>query len=387
MGAIEFAFWISVVLCLYPYFGYPLLLIGLAAVRRRPVAKGDVTPTVSVIIAAHNEERQLAAKIENTLSLDYPQGRMELIVASDGSTDATEEIAARYEKEGVRLLRLARCGKLRALNQGVASASGEILVLTDANAALEPVALRELVAPFADAQVGGVCGNQKFFRPSGLEESAAGGENFYWTYDKYLKKLETQVGSTIAADGSIYALRRELYPRIEDGAQADDFAISARVVTRGGKRLVYEPAAISYEPPPAVSDLEFRRKIRVANHSLRSILSLEGGLNPFRTGLYAVELWSHKMFRYLLPVFALVALLTSAVLAPSSALYLLLLVGQLLFYVLALAGWTLRRSPWGRIKAFTLPFYFCLANAAVLVGALSLLKGERIVTWQPQRET
>lgn len=387
MLAIEVIFWISVALCLYPYFGYPLLLRVLAAVRRRPVAKRAITPAVSVIIAAHNEERQLAAKIENTLALHYPPGRMELIVASDGSTDGTEAIAASFEDRGVRLLRLARCGKLRALNQAVAGASGEILVLTDANAELEPGALKELVAPFADPQVGGVCGNQKFHARSGTDESTAEGENFYWTYDKYLKHLETQVGSTIAADGSIYALRRECYVRLEDGAQADDFAISARVITCGGKRLVYEPAAISFEPPPAASGLEFRRKVRVANHALRSILSLEGGLNPLRTGFYAVELWSHKMLRYLLPFFALLALGASAILSAGSAFYLLLLAGQLLFYGLAFSGWFLRRSLWGRLKPLSLPFYFCLANAAALLGMLSLLKGERIVTWQPQRES
>jgi hypothetical protein len=189
----------------------------------------------------------------------------------------------------------------------------------------------------------------------------------------------------VAADGSVYALRRELYVAVEDGAQADDFAVSARVVT-GGRRLVYEPRAVSYEPPPAKSDLEFRRKVRVANHCMRAILNLPGGLNPLRTGLYAVEMWSHKVLRYAVPLLALAAFAANAALARTSRFYLLLFAGQASFYALALAGLALRRTRAGRWKPFYVPFYFCLANAAALLGLLSLLRGERITVWQPQRE-
>ncbi|HEX8148586.1 MAG TPA: glycosyltransferase family 2 protein [Pyrinomonadaceae bacterium] len=381
---LEIILWLSVALCVYVYAGYPALLWALARVAGRPPRKGEVTPAVSVVIAAHNEERQIAAKLDNTLALDYPVGRLEVVVASDGSTDATGEIVARYAARGVRLLPLARCGKMRALNQAVALASGEVVVFTDANAELEPRALRELLAPFADASVGGVCGNQKYGRAEG--DSAGAGENLYWTYDKYLKHLETQVGSTVAADGSIYALRRELYVQIEDGAQADDFAVSARVVTEGRRRLVYEPAAVSYEPPPAKSDMEFRRKVRVANHCMRAILNLRGGLNPFRTGLYAFEMWSHKVLRYAVPLFCLAAFAANAPLAGVSLFYLALFAGQVLFYALALAGYALRRTRRGRSKVLYVPFYFCLANAAALFAVFSLLRGERITVWQPQRE-
>src|SRR5215204_1972081 len=382
----EIIFWVSVALCVYVYAGYPALLWALARVAGRPPRKGEATPSVSVVIAAHNEERQIAAKLENTLALDYPGERLEVVVASDGSTDATEEIVARYGARGVRLLPLARCGKMHALNQAVAASTGEVVVFTDANAELEPRALRELLAPFADPSVGGVGGNQKYGRPSDAGDSAGAGENLYWTYDKYLKHLETQVGSIIAADGSIYALRRELYVTIEDGAQADDFAVSARVVTEGRRRLVYEPAAVSYEPPPAKSDMEFRRKVRVANHCMRAILNLEGGLNPFRTGLYAFELWSHKVLRYAVPLLCLVALGASAALARLSPFYLALFAGQVLCYALALAGYALRRTRPGRSKLLNVPFYICLANAAALVAEFSLLRGERITVWQPQRE-
>jgi cellulose synthase/poly-beta-1,6-N-acetylglucosamine synthase-like glycosyltransferase len=384
--ALQFLMWSAVAVGAYVYVGYPLLLWAVGKTVERPVHKAPITPSVTVIIAAHNEEQQLAAKIKNTLALDYPQDRIEIIIASDGSTDGTEDVAARFEREGVGLLRLPRCGKMQALNQAVARSASEILVFTDANAELERRALKELVAPFADIEIGGVCGNQKYGRAATAGDSAAAGEDLYWTFDKYLKELETRVGSTIAADGSLYAMRRELYVVVEDGAQADDFAVSARVVTSGGRRLVYEPEAVSFEPAPAASDQEFWRKVRVANHGIRAILALDGGLNPLRTGFYAIEMWSHKLLRYLLPLFAVGALAASAVLALHSVFYFALLVAQAAFYALAVAGCLLRRTPFGRLKPFYAPFYFCLANAAALLAILSLLKGERIAIWQPQRE-
>ena len=387
MSPVEIIFWLSVLLCLYPYAGYPLLLLGRAQFHPRPVTKADIAPTVSIIIAAHNEERQLAAKIENVIALDYPPGRREIIVASDGSTDSTPQIAASFEAEGVQLLQLPRCGKLNALNEAVAVASGEVLVFTDANAVFDPTALKKLVASFADPDVGGVCGNQKFDSHSPGGDSAGVGEDAYWTFDKALKQLESKTGSIVAADGSIYAVRNELYVQLKDGAQADDLAISARVVTCGGRRLVFEPDAVSYEAPPCDSGHEFRRKVRIANHGMRAIRNLEGGLNPFRTGFYAMRLWSHKVLRFTVPLFAAAALVACAALAPSSPFYSLLLAGQILFYALALAGWALRRSFGGRLKFLYLPFYFCLANAALLLGFIAMVRGNRIAIWEPQRDS
>ena len=386
MLALEIILWAGVAVGAYVYFGYPLLLWAAAKVTKRPIHKAPITPVVSLIIAAHNEERQLAAKIENTLALDYPRDRIEIIVASDGSTDGTEEIAGHFEPHGLRLLRLPRCGKMHALNKAVAQSAGEVLVFTDANAELERNALKALVAPFADIEVGGVCGNQKYRGAADRDDTAGAGEDLYWRFDKYLKQLETCVGSTIAADGSLYAVRRDLYVVVEDGAQADDFAVSARVVTSGRRRLVFEPAAVSFEPAPGFSDREFWRKVRVANHGIRAILHLHGGLNPLRTGAYALQMWSHKVLRYMLPLFAIAALVATAALAFHSAFYLGLLGAQAAFYALAMSGWLLRRSSIGRLKAFYAPFYFCLANAAALLGLLSLLRGERITIWQPQRE-
>lgn len=380
---LELIFFSCLGLCVYVYVGYPLLLAVIAAVRQRDVRRDAITPPVSVIIAAHNEEKIIGEKLENTLSLDYPKDRLEIIVVSDGSTDQTERIVAQYGERGVRLISLARCGKMQALNRGVAAATGELLVFTDANAILHASALRQLAANFTDPDVGGVCGNQNYRPPSG--DCAGQGETLYWTYDTFIKRLESQVGSTIGADGSLYAIRRSLFVPIGDPAQADDLAISARVVTQG-YRLVFEPAAVSYEEPPTSSRREFWRKVRVTNHSLRSLWDLREALNPWRTGFYALELLSHKVLRYLVPFFLGLALLANAALALTSGFYRLLLLGQVLFYGSALMGYRLRHHSWGRLRVFYIPFYFCLANAAAFLGILSLLKGERITLWQPQRE-
>jgi len=374
------------VLCFYVYFGYPLLLEVLGIIRRRDVNKKDTIPFISVIIAAYNEESTITEKLENTLSLDYPKDRLEVVVASDGSTDKTEEIVSRYENQGVRLLPLSRSGKLVALDQAVKQARGEVLVFTDANAILEERALRELASNFYDPEVGGVCGNQKYRleqNPNG--DCASEGENLYWTYDKWIKQLESKLGSTIAADGSIYAIRKHLFVPISDPAQADDFAISARVVTQG-YRLVYEPEAVSYENPPISSDLEFWRKVRVANQSMNGILHLREALNPFKYGFYGIELLSHKVLRYLVPFFLLIAFVINILLSLDSDFYKIILLLQILFYVLAFIGYKARNLNLGRVKIFYGPFYFCLANIAVLLGAIYLISGKRITTWLPERE-
>lgn len=380
----ELIFIISLAICFYVYFGYPLLLAMLGFVFRRSVRKGDITPFITVIIAAHNEEHIISDKLENTLSLDYPNDRLEIIVASDGSTDQTETIVSKYNNIGVRLLSLPRGGKITALNTVVPEAKGEIIVFTDANSMLEAIALKKLVSNFSDPEVGCACGNQKYF--SKLNgDSAAKGENLYWSYDKWIKGLESELHSIVAADGSIYAIRKHLYVPILDLAQADDFAISARVVTQGF-RLVYESEAISYEDPPSSSDLEFWRKVRVANQNMNGILNLKQALNPFKYRFYAIELLSHKVLRYLVPFFLLIAFLANILLALKSSFYMLTLLGQILFYGIAFIGYMIRHLKFGRMKLFYGPFYFCLANVAAFLALLLLIWGERITSWKPERE-
>lgn len=374
-----FLFSVTLAVTVYIYFGYPALIFLVSRLRPRPFRRGG-EPTVTVVVPVYNEEGVIADKIANTLALDYPPERLEVLVVSDGSTDGTEEIVRRFGDQA-RLLSLPRSGKAFALNEGARAARGEILVLTDANTLLEPGSLRPLVDPFADPEVGGVCGNKKQRPPAGADATAEG-ENLYWRWDKWQKALESRAGSIFAADGTLYAVRKELYVPIADPAQADDIAISARIVLQG-RRLLYEPRAVAWEEAPAEGRDEFRRKVRVTNHSVRALWNLGRGL--WTSGFYSVELLSHKLFRHLVPFFLIPLFLSNAVLAAGgSPVFRILFAGQALFYGLALAGFALRGTRLGRAKPFTVPYYFCLVNAAAFLGVLSILRGRRLRAWTPR---
>jgi cellulose synthase/poly-beta-1,6-N-acetylglucosamine synthase-like glycosyltransferase len=366
--------------CAYLYAGYPALVWALARLRPRAVRSAPVTPSVSLVVPAYNEEAVIGEKLRNCLELDYPREELEVLVVSDGSTDATEEIAASFGRRGVRLLRLPRGGKAAALDAAAGAARGEILVLTDANATLDRDALRHLVAPFADSEVGGVCGRKLYRQAPGADATAAG-EGLYWRYDQWQKEQESRLGSVFAADGTLYALRRELYVPIADPAQADDIAISTRIVLQG-RRLVLAPAAVAREDPPAEGRQELRRKVRVTNHSVRALLNLGPAL--WTSGFYSVELVSHKLLRHLAPFFLLGLLGSSVWLAPQHPLFLAAAGLQLIFYTLALAGFLLRRSRWGRSRLLSTPYYFTMVNTAALLGVLSVLRGRRLRQWAPR---
>ncbi len=375
----------GLLLTIYVYAGYPLMLWFWGRIRGLKTHVAAITPFVSVIIAAHNEDATIGDKLENTLALDYPNGRMEILVASDGSTDGTEEIVARYALRGVRLLRLARCGKMKALERLVSFARGEILVFTDANTWLIPQAMRALAAHFADPEVGGVCGCKRIGKTV-AGEIVALSEGFYWKYDQLLKVWESRLGSTIAADGALYAIRRELFQPPVDPAQADDLAISARIRMQG-KRLIFDTRAVVWEEPPSSAKSEFWRKVRITNHTTRSLWELRAALNPLRTGIFAVSLWSHKLLRYFVAIFLAAAWVANFMLAGSSMFYSTLLAAQNAFYGLALAGGILRCRPLGRNPLLHVPFYFCLAHLAAVFGVLSALFGKRIIVWKHQRKS
>jgi len=315
-----------------------------------------------------------------------------VVVVSDGSTDRTEEIV-RGRAAGdprVRLVVLPRSGKAAALNEGVRAARGEVLVLTDANALLAPGSLVRLVEPFADPEVGGVCGRKRYRRSgAGGEDGDATelGEGLYWRWDQWQKGLESRIGSVFAADGTLYALRRELYVPLADPAQADDIAISARIPLQG-RRLVLAPEAVAFEEPPSEGAAELRRKVRVTNHSVRALWNLGPGL--WRSGLYSLELLSHKLLRHLVP-FALLGLLAlNAVLVlrlpgAAGAVLALGLAAQALVYGLGLVGFLLRSTPLGRWSIISTPYYFSMVNLAALLGVLSIARGVRQEIWTPRK--
>jgi cellulose synthase/poly-beta-1,6-N-acetylglucosamine synthase-like glycosyltransferase len=380
-----FGFWLAAGALVYVYAGFPALVGAVGWARRRTVHKKPITPSVSLIIAAYNEEESIGRRLENALALDYPQEALEIIVASDGSTDQTEEIVERFVNSRVRLLRLPRRGKIPALNAAVAQAQGEILVFSDANSMCEPQALRKLAQNFADAQVGGAVGNTGYYI-SPQSESSSRGEGLYWSYDTWLKQLESFSGSVVSAHGGLYAIRRELYKPVPDPAVTDDFAISTGVIEQG-RRLVFEREAQSYEGAVPKAAREFQRRTRLMTRGLRGLLLRRRLLNPFRYGFYSVVLFSHKVLRRLLPIALLTLLASSLALSASGGFYRLAAAGQLIFYSAAGAGYLLRRTRWGHHKFLYVPFFYCMANAAACVAVIKLIFGERIVLWQPQRHT
>jgi cellulose synthase/poly-beta-1,6-N-acetylglucosamine synthase-like glycosyltransferase len=370
-------FWICFAVCLYIYFGYPALLWVVSRVRPRPVREADVTPLVTFVVAAYNEERNIRTKIENTLSLDYPADRLELLIVSNGSTDRTNEIVRAWDDPRVRLIVMEQPGKMGALNEGARIASGEVLILTDADFFLDVHALRAMACKFADPEVGGVCGARK----PGAErqgDATGEGEGLYGRWDKWQKVRESEIGSVFAADGLLYAIRKSLYVPVTDPAQADDIAISTRVPLQG-HRLLFEPKATAWENATVIAAEEFGRKIRVTNHSVRALLNL--GSDLFTHGFYSLELLSHKLVRHFIPFFLVPLFLASIVLAARSPFYAVMLAGQMLVYALAIAGALLRERPIGRKKFFTVPYFFCFVNAAAFFGILSIFRGDRKAAW------
>jgi cellulose synthase/poly-beta-1,6-N-acetylglucosamine synthase-like glycosyltransferase len=376
-------FWLALASLVFVYAGFPALLMAMARVRTRVVRKAGITPRVSLIIPAYNEAAIIGERLDNDLASDYPRDALEILVVSDGSTDATAAIVERYASRGVRLLALPRLGKNAALAEAVRHATGEILVLSDANIFCEPQALSALVANFADPEVGGVAGNASYRIEPGSESSSQG-ESLYWRYDTWLKEMESRAGSIVSAHGALYAVRRSLYRRPSDPSAADDFAISTFVV-ESGHRLVFERDARAWEIAIPEAGAEFRRRVRLMTMGLNALALRRRLLNPFRYGFYALELFTHKLLRRLLPLALFALLWTSLYLSPVHWFYAVATVGQVAFYALAAAGALVRSAPAGRSRLLYVPFYYCMANAAALVALANFIRRKRIALWQPQR--
>lgn len=376
-------FWLAAALIVYAYLLFPVIVFVRGVLKQSSYEQAPITPTVSLVIAARNEAEIIGAKLDNVLAQDYPSEKIEIIIATDGSDDGTNEIVDRYRKSGVRLLPLQRVGKAEALNAAVAISTGEILVFSDANSMFAPDAIRELMKPFADPEVGGVAGNQCY-----LSEAAGGpagdGEKGYWSYDRWLKLYESAAGNTISATGAIYAIRHRLFQEVPNGV-TDDFYISTGTIAQGF-RLVFAPDAIAYEPVAASSGREFGRKVRVITRGFQSVLMRRALLNPFRHGAYAFQLLSHKLIRRLVVFPLVLILLVTPLLWSFDLFYKFALLGQIGFYLLAILGALLSGMRAGRSKIISLPFYFCLVNLASLVAAMNILRGHRIDQWEPQRE-
>jgi cellulose synthase/poly-beta-1,6-N-acetylglucosamine synthase-like glycosyltransferase len=375
-------FWGALGAIVYAYILFPLIVLVRGRLWARPFTQDDITPRVTIVVAAHNEESSIGEKLRNLLSIDYPSDRLEIIIASDGSDDDTEHIVRQFEGTRVRLLALPRRGKAYAMNAAVAASSGDILVFSDANSMYAPGAVRALVRPFADATVGGVAGDQRYLADSSAAITADG-ERAYWDLDRMLKEAQSQAGNVTSATGAIYAIRRSLFSSVPEGV-TDDFVTSTKVIAQG-YRLVFAPAAVAFEPVARSGGVEFGRKVRVITRGFQSVVEMRMLLNPFRYGFYAIQLFSHKVVRRLVALPLLVLLVGSLMLWNDGPVYGAVALGQLLVYGCAALGLVLSRTRFGRTKILTLPFFFVAVNVAALIAALKLVVGQRVVMWDPQR--
>ena len=380
--AVEVVFWLSVAAVGYAYVGYPLLLTLLSKIAPKPVKSEEWTPSVTVIIAAYNEERDLAAKLENTLALDYPSSRLEIMVTSDCSSDRTDEIAQSFAPRGLRLDRQPeRHGKTAAQNAAVEKANGEIIVFSDATTHYRPDVLRLMMPAFADQSVGCVTGRVIY---QDEKDSAVGaGTQSYWNYEFFLKKHESAVCSLIGVCGCMYAVRKSAYVPLYNDA-CSDFIIATTMVEQG-LRAVYVPEAVCIEEPNRQARKELAARVRIISQTFADLWRNRAVLNPFNSGFYAIQLWSHKLMRYLVPVCLIAVFLSTAFLAPRSTFYAVLFVLQVCFYLAALISSLLERVGLN-VRYLALPQYFVITNLASLIAFVKFLSGERYARWEPSRE-
>ena len=359
-------FWLSLAALFYTYVGYPLLVWVLARLFGSEPNRREIFPSVSLLIPCYEEERHIEEKLRNSLDLDYPKGRLEIVVASDGSTDRTDEIVRRFHSQGVKLLSLrSHLGKSAMLSRVVPRLQGRIIVFSDASSRLKSDALRLLVRSFADSKVGCVSGGYHLISSSDLRSQ---GEGLYWRYETWIKRMESMLHSILGAHGALYAVRKGLFRPLADGSINDDYLIPMRVVTLG-HRAVYDPEAVAWEQESTSVRGEFARRRRIAAGNCQQIGQLKELFNS-RNGGLAFSFLSHKVLRTCAPFLMLALLASSFWLSwPCSGIALAL---QLLFYLTAFLGFLAQRWGW-RWRLLSPCFYFCLGNLAMLAGVLRYL--------------
>jgi biofilm PGA synthesis N-glycosyltransferase PgaC len=335
---IEVIFWLSAASIFYVYLGYPALLALWRRLRMRPVKKGKYEPTVSIVIAAHNERHNIERKLKNCFDLDYPKAKLQIVVSLDGPTDGSEFVVWKYAARGVVMVHSKEhIGKAAALNRALRRATGEIVVFADARQKFSLNAVRDLAANFADDEVGAVSGELVLVNDS--EEEAATGVGLYWRYEKAVRSMESAVHSVAGATGAIYAIRRELYEDLPDGAILDDVLTPMRIVLKG-KRTVFEPKAKAYDAVACCPEMEYRRKVRTLYGNYQLLAQLPAAVIPWRNPIF-LQFVSHKVGRLVAPWALAAAFLSSALLM--RGIYAAAFALQAAWYLFALGGYFLAR--------------------------------------------
>src|SRR5882724_10676625 len=379
-GVAQIILWLAAFMLFYVYVGYPFLLalIGFFAHSRRP--EPGYCPQISVSIAVYNEEEAIERKIRQTLALEYPPDKLEVIVLSDCSTDGTDEIVAAFPDRRVRLLRMPeRGGKTYAQNQGVKQAQGEVIVFSDATAIYHQKALLYLACNYQDPTIGAVSGRYQYFDPGDQSPTGLGSVAF-WNYENMVKKLQSRVRTITGCCGCIYSVRKSAYTDLAGDVISD--LVQPLWVIQKGHTVVFEDRALAYEETTQSTAEEFSMRVRVVTRAMRGLLSVSNLLKPWKFVWVAFQLWSHKVMRWMVPLF-LIALLAANSLLIDSSFYRVTLALQLFFYAVALLNMLLPlHRQW---KPLGIPLFFCTLNAAALVSMVEICRGRKYVTWQTVR--
>ncbi len=375
---------IALFIPVYVYIGYPLLLIVLDKLMKgKKLEIAEITPSVSLIVSCYNEVDVIEQKIRNCLAIDYPRHQLEILFVSDGSDDGTDELIKQYCNERIKLIRQeGRLGKTMGLNLALAEAVGELVVFSDANAMYQDDALKKLVRNFHDASVGYVVGAAIY---QDEEESSAGtSENIYWQYEIFIKKIESKLHSVVGGDGAIYAIRKSLYEPLGQ-EDINDFVNPLQIIAKG-YRGVFDADAICYEQTAGDFDKEGKRKQRIVNRSFSGLMKNKIVLNPFKFGFYSLEVLSHKLLRWLIPFFILIAATGIIALAQMKIVVFqwLLLLGILFIWSILSGKLFKNRSACPSI--LLIPYYFYLVNINSMKGVLQSLRGEVQITWSTPRD-
>ncbi len=369
------------VLVLWVYVGYPLLLAAWSGRRcKASIPPLEELPPITIIITARNEEKAIRRKLENTLSLDYPPDRRQIIVASDASEDRTDELVREFADRGVELVRHPeRRGKVAAQREAVKHATGDIIIFSDATGDYNPESLKELVKHFQDESVGCAGGVVRYRNTQATDVTR--NEGLYWRYEMWLREAESNAGSVTILSGPMYAVRRSIYQAGPD--YAEDDAFQPFHALEKGYKVVHEPNAVVNEVSADTIEAEFASKVRIVQRNLHALLANAGLLNPFRHPFLTLKVFSHRLLRWLVPLL-LIGMFISNLFLLQSPFFRGVMVLQVLFYGLALVGYMLARRG-RRVPGVSLIFYFCLVNAGALVGVLRALLGHKKATWEPVR--
>lgn len=382
----ELFFWISIAIILYTYLGYGVLLYVLLKIKtvlfgKKVIPSLGFTPSVTVVVAAYNEAYCIEEKIENTLALNYPQDKIRFVFISDGSTDETPEIIAKYPQI-LGMHEPGRSGKIAAVHRAMGKVETEIVVFTDANTMLNKDAILLMCRHYQDEKVGAIAGEKRVQIDENADATA--GEGFYWKYESKLKKWDSELYSVVGAAGELFSIRTKLYEPVAPDTILDDFMISMNIAVKGYK-IVYEPDAFATELASANTGEELKRKIRIAAGGLQSTIRLKALLVPFKQPILSFEYISHRILRWVvtpyLMVFAFFINIVLVINQGYSNIYGLMLLGQLFFYAAAIMGWVMEQKQL-KVKVFFIPYYFCLMNYAVIAGFVRYFFGEQSVLWE-----